>query len=96
MQTYTLLKPITFEGEEITALEYDFDDLTGRDLISAERATGLAATGDVKLTPILSQEFQAHIFAKASKKPIDLILSLKGPDFAEACALTLVFLTNQA
>lgn len=89
---YRLVKPITFEGTEIAEIEYDFDLLTGKDLIKAERQMGDAMVS----IPALSMEYQSLVFATAAKKPIELIHALKGPDFSEVCARALVFLSSRA
>jgi hypothetical protein len=92
MEKYKLLKPITFEGEEVTEIEYDFDSLKGRDIIKAEREVGIAGSGDAKLMLYASPEFQSVVFAKAAKQPVELIQDLYAPDFAEVTALVMSFL----
>lgn len=89
MDKYTLLKPITFEEKQITELDYDFDSLDGSDLIKAEHEIDLSV---VQLTPFTSLEYQAVVFAKAAKQPIELISKLKPKDFAEVTARTAAFL----
>lgn len=93
-QRYELLKPITFEGSEITELAYDFESLSGDDIIRAEREVGLAS-GDVKVMLYASPEFQAAVFARACSKPVELIRRLKAPDFAEVTSRVMGFLMAQ-
>lgn len=93
---YTLRTPVEFEGETINELAYDFDSLSGMDIILAERQMGVVNTGDVKPVVAMSLEFQAIVFAKAAGKPVELMQKLKAPDFIEVCARAGLFLTMQA
>lgn len=93
MDKYTLLKPITFEGTEVTELEYDLNILTGRALIGlSERMSGSTAQ---QLMPYTAPAFQAEAFAVAAQKPVELIQSLTGADFVEVTGRVLSFLLGQ-
>lgn len=93
MEKYKLLKPITFEGEEVTEIEYDLDAINGSVVIATERELG--ASGDIKAVPYASPEFHALIFAKAAKKPAEFVLALKAPDFVEVTSVVHLFLLGQ-
>ncbi|CAH8247458.1 phage tail assembly protein [Paenibacillus melissococcoides] len=92
-QVYKLKKPVTFEGKEYTELNLDFDSLTGRDLINAERQYVRSAQGNelANLKEIM-KEMQVYIAAFAAKCPPELILSLGIKDVAEITRLVQVFI----
>jgi len=74
-----LNKPITINGVEMKEIELDFDKLTGADLISASRESGLL--GDNALVPELSKQYLAVVAAKASGLNVDDIMKLSAKDF---------------
>jgi len=74
-----LNKPITINGVEMKEIELDFDKLTGADLISASRESGLL--GDNALVPELSKQYLAVVAAKASGFNVDDIMKLSAKDF---------------
>lgn len=92
-QVYKLKKPVTFEGKEYTELTLDFESLTGRDLINAERQYVRSAQGNelANLKEIM-KEMQVYIAAFAAKCPPELILSLGLKDVAEITRLVQVFI----
>lgn len=92
-QVYKLKKPVNFEGKEYTELTLDFDSLTGRDLINAERQYVRSAQGNelANLKEIM-KEMQVYIAAFAAKCPPELILSLGLKDVAEITRLVQVFI----
>ncbi|MBP2655892.1 MAG: Mu-like prophage FluMu protein gp41 [Firmicutes bacterium] len=81
MQKEKLSKPINKDGNEISSLNFDFDKLTGRQIISAESEARLL--GDKSTDLQFSKTFQAVLAAKAIEEPliIDDILDLPAPDF---------------
>ena len=74
-----LNRPITINGVEMKEIELDFDKLTGADLISASRESGLL--GDNALVPELSKQYLAVVAAKASGLNVDDIMKLSAKDF---------------
>ena len=74
-----LNRPITINGVEMKEIELDFDKLTGADLISASRESGLL--GDNALVPELSKQYLAVVAAKASGLNVDDIMKLPAKDF---------------
>lgn len=85
METYKLLRPITFEGQEITCLEYDFERVSAEDICRAEDELPLGRL------PIMSSRYHAALVACASRKPIELIMALDPRDFTRICAESLAF-----
>lgn len=92
-QVYTLKKPITFEGKEVSELTLDFESLTGQDLITAERQYVRSVPGnELANLKELMKEMQLYIAALAAKCPPELILSLGLKDAAEVTRLVQVFI----
>lgn len=77
----TLRKPIKKDGNEISVLTLDFDQITGNQIVSAEKEARLL--GDTTADLCFSKTFQAIIAAKAALEPVsaDDILGLIGSDF---------------
>lgn len=84
----------TFEGKEYAELTFDFDSLTGRDVINAEKEA--RALGDNSPLPEFSKTYQAVLAAKAAKVPVDMIMSLNGKDFTRVTVLVQNFLLEEA
>jgi hypothetical protein len=93
LKTYKLLKPIQFEGEEISEIEYDLENLTSATIERVEKE--LASDGGVMISVVTSPTAQGMIFAEAAKKPMELIRMLKLPDFVAITAEVQAFLTGQ-
>lgn len=76
-----LKKTIVKDGNEITELTFDFDQITGNDIIAAEKEARMM--GDTTPDTCFSKTFQAIIAARAADKPIivDDILDMNGMDF---------------
>ncbi|WP_333593584.1 hypothetical protein [Anaerospora hongkongensis] len=77
----TLRKPIKKDGNEISVLTLDFDQITGNQIVSAEKEARLL--GDATADLCFSKTFQAIIAAKAAVESVsaDDILGLNGTDF---------------
>lgn len=88
--TYPLQRPIKFEGDEVTNLDYNLDDLKGKDLCAAARSIGGNPAERIILQS--SPDYQAAVFACAAGKPIELIYDLYGVDFTEVTAITQLYL----
>lgn len=83
MQTITLKKTIVKDGANIESLNLDFDKVTGRDIIAAEKEARLL--GDNTLDLCYSKTFQAIIAAKVAAEPVvvDDILNVPGVNFIQ-------------
>ena len=82
MEIYKLSKPIMFDGEEVTRLEMDFDNLTSKDLENAEKeARALLGRRENMPIPETNKKYLACVAAKAAKVPIDLILKTYARDY---------------
>ena len=92
MPKLTLSKPLTYEGEDYTELEYDLDALTGDDLLIAEAQV----TEDGVLTPLplATGNYQAAVFARAAKIEYDIMRKLPARDFIAATQVVKVFLND--
>lgn len=65
---YNLSRPVTYNGEEFTELDFDFEGLTGADCenIQAE----LRALGVVVLVESMTPEYLTRLAAKACRQKI--------------------------
>lgn len=79
MEIVKLKKPVTFEGAEYKELKMDFDSLTGRDMLAAEKEA--RAMGDRSPIAEFSKLYLASVAARAAKVPIELILDLPAVEF---------------
>jgi len=82
-ETIKLRNPITFEGETVSALTLDLENLTGSDLIAAEREVSVAKTGNFNVVNEMCKDYQAAVAARAAHQPVEMIYQLKARDFAE-------------
>lgn len=94
-RVYNLVRPITFEGEEVTSLTLDFDGLTGHDLLTCARQAQTMSQNEVVFIRALSLSYQAVVAAKAAGVPVELIQSLKGKDFTQVTQHAQNFLIAQ-
>jgi len=96
MNTITLSKPISKDGNEITSLNLDFDKITGNQIIAAEKEARLL--GDTTPDACYSKTFQAIIAAKAAAEPVivDDIMGLHGSDFIQTTTAAANFLFGWA
>ncbi|MGO4369619.1 phage tail assembly protein [Paenibacillus sp. MCAF20] len=90
-KTYTLKKPIEFEGEQITEIVLDFDNATSDDYQSAEQQFKAQNTGFAAVLTVESG-FLAIFAARAAKKPPELFRKLYAKDYAQIVQLTQNFL----
>lgn len=76
---YQLKKPILYDGETITELEFDFDSLSGQDMLDAEKEAGSS-----EFTPMkeFNKSHLAVLAAKACGKPSDMMPLLGLKDFS--------------
>ncbi|MFW5433702.1 phage tail assembly protein [Paenibacillus apiarius] len=94
-RVYKLVRPISFDGEEVKELVLDFDELTGRDLLACARQAQTMAPDEVAFVRALSLPYQVVVAAKAAAVPAELIQSLKAKDFTQVTQRAQIFLTTQ-
>ena len=85
-----LNKGINVNDNIVKEIDLDFDKLTGKDLIAAEKET--RHLGDQTPSVLLSMTYQASIVAKIVGVPVDDILALSATDFKKLIAPTASFL----
>lgn len=93
MQKIVLSKTYSFEGKEYTELTLDFDSLTGRDVINAEKEARIL--GDNTPLPEFSKTYQAVLAAKAAKVSVDMLMSLNVRDFTLVTLMVQDFLLEE-
>lgn len=75
-----LSKKFDFEGKEYESLDLKLDELTGHDILSAEReATAVAG----RAVSDFSKTYQAAVAARAAGVPVDMIIALPAKDFVK-------------
>ena len=96
MQTVNLQKPFTKDGNEFKQLNFDFDKLTGKDIIAGEKEARLM--GDLTIDLQYSKTFLSVVAAKAVNEPLiaDDIISLPAPDFLKITNEVASFLSGWA
>lgn len=82
-----LSKPININGEEVTSLEYNFEDMTARDKGNATREYKKA--GNMVSVQELDPDYHMYLFAAAVKKAnpsieIDDVLRISAKDASKA------------
>jgi hypothetical protein len=85
-----LSKPILFEGTEVTYLDYDFTELTARDIMNVRKEAALAGADPGQM--LTDDMFQAMLFCRSASQPGILALELGAQDFTAACSVALLFL----
>lgn len=81
-----LKKPIMIDGEEVKEIAYDFESLTGKDVVNAfatARKNGYVITGPYEMDPILG----AYMFAEAAQVDYTDIERLCASDYTKAGSL---------
>ena len=96
VEIHTLKKPITFDGERIEKLIFDFDSLTAKDLINAEREAKLRTGKKDRLNAVkeLDHRYTSCIAAKAAGIKTELLLELGAKDFSQINMLAMNFLLD--
>lgn len=89
---YVLARPIVFDDQEIKELVLNFDDLTGNDLLQAERLAERVQGYTPNFVPLTNTTYQACVVAKASGVVPELILALKAADFSKVTMQAASFL----
>lgn len=94
---YTLQRPITFEGQEIKELHFDFDKLDGKDLLTCVKVARQIDPEESIAAPVrvFTMSYQIAVAAAAAGVTIDHIQALKGVDFTQVTQLAANFLIGQ-
>ena len=79
--TYTLRKPVSYNGETFTELHFDFENLSGKTILQIDRE--LQRLGLAAAAPEFSTDFQIRIAMRACKEPVgsDFFDMLGAKDF---------------
>lgn len=92
-EVYKLRKSIEWEGKKIEELKFDFESLTGLDMINIERE--MTASGIVMIIqPEFNQTYQVYTAAAAAKLDYDIIPKLSASDYVALMKKGRNFLTN--
>lgn len=79
LRTHTFKKPFEYAGETYTTLTFDFEKMTGRDMVSIE--TEMQMNNEYCLAPEVSRSFQAKMAAKAAGIGSDVLDAMPIKDF---------------
>lgn len=77
--THVFKKPFEHEGRSYTELEFNFERLTGRDMLAIENE--MQAMSEYALAPEISASFQCKLAAKAAGIGSDVLEALPLKDF---------------
>lgn len=91
--TYVLKKPFEYEGKTHTEFKFDFDKLSGFDMIDAERE--LRDMGIYVISPESDTAFIITIAAKASNISSNVLSALPISDFMAIKRMTQRFLNGR-
>lgn len=75
--THTFKKPFEYAGETYTTMTFDFEKMTGRDMVSIE--TEMQMNNEYCLAPEVSRSFQAKMAAKAAGIGSDVLDAMPMP-----------------
>lgn len=91
-----LTKAITYQGKEYKKIDFDFDSLTGAEILDAKSTMVQSDIYVDSYAPQLSMEFQARVAARAGKVPYEVIKALPAREFLKVAAGTKDFLLEMA
>lgn len=77
--THVFKKPFEYEGKTYETLTFDFERLTGRDMVSIEAE--MQMNNEYALAPEISRSFQAKMAAKAAGIGADVLDAMPIKDF---------------
>lgn len=77
--THVFKKPFEYEGKTYTELTFNFERLSGRDMVSIE--TEMQMNNEYALAPEISRSFQGKMAAKASGIGSDVLEAMPMKDF---------------
>jgi hypothetical protein len=93
METYKLIQPIVYDGENITELQMNLDGMGVPQLEKAERmARSLLDKKENMLLPATNQKYCACVASIAAGVKLDLIRNLKANDYTQVCVMVQNFL----
>lgn len=78
---HVLEKPFTYEDKTYKEFTFDFEKLTGKDMIAIE--SEMAAVGEYALSPEISTSFLSKMAARAAGVGSDVIENLPLKDFGK-------------
>lgn len=76
---HTFKRPFTYEGKTYKEMAFNFERLTGRDMVSIEAE--MQANNEYALAPEISRSFQAKMAAKAAGIGSDILEAMPLNDF---------------
>lgn len=85
-------KPFEYAGQTYTELTFNFERLTGRDMVSIE--TEMQMNNEYALAPEISRNFQARMAAKAAGIGSDVMDAMQIKDFNRITNAARNFLTD--
>lgn len=85
-----LATPITWEDIEYDAIFLNLDELTGNDLLQAEKE--YATEGGTAPVAELNKGYLSIVAAKAAKVPVELIRALPAKEFSKVTLMVQNFL----
>lgn len=95
MEKYTLSKPITIDGENITEIILDLESLSVADLERAERqARAMFKKKEFAAVIELNKKYQVCVAAIASGYTVSDLRTLNGKDYTQVCLLVSNFLLD--
>ena len=77
--THVFKKPFEYEGKTYSELTFNFEQLTGKDMVSIE--TEMQMNNEYALAPEISRSFQAKMAAKAAGIGSDVLEAMPIKDF---------------
>lgn len=77
--THVFKKPFEYEGKTYTELTFNFERLSGRDMVSIE--TEMQMNNEYALAPEISRSFQGKMAAKATGIGSDVLEAMPLKDF---------------
>lgn len=77
--THTFKQPFEYSGVTYTELTFNFERLTGRDMVSIE--TEMQMNNEYALAPEISRNFQSKMAAKAAGIGSDVMDAMPLPEF---------------
>lgn len=79
LYTHTFRKPFTYEDKTYKTLEFDFESLSGRDMVAIEAE--MQANSEYALAPEISTSFQSKMAARAAGIGSDVVEAMSINDF---------------
>lgn len=77
--THKFMRPFEYSGTTYTELTFNFERLTGRDMVSIE--TEMQMNNEYALAPEISRNFQSKMAAKAAGIGSDVLEAMPLPEF---------------